>query len=222
MVKLKRKIRKGIYMNFLKKNFHDILKLYINQIGISIFYFAIIFPLNTISGENGLPAVWDLVVSLFSMFFYFTLIYCVVWEIGAKDKIRIDAGRCEPTPAKGFLLGTFAIIPNLIFSVPLVILAIIGCFTAACNNVYAVFLVIARFHEVFYNSIISSFIGVNGLLTPATGDILNSALPTHQLIYSIIIFVLPLFAVLVTHLAYYMGSHERKLFGFITKNFNNK
>ena len=55
-----------------------------------------------------------------------------------------------------------------------------------------------------------------------TGDILNSAEPVHQLVYSLILFILPMFAVLVTHLAYYMGSHERKLFGFITKNLNNK
>ena len=209
-------------MNFLKKNFHDVLKLYINQIGISIFYFAIIFPLNTISGENGLPGVWDLVVSLFSMFFYFALIYCVVWEIGAKDKIRIDAGRCEYTPTKGFLLGLFAIIPNFIFSVPLVIFAIIGCFTAACNNVYAIFVMLSRLHEVFYNSIICSFVGVNGLLTPFTGDILNSANPIHQLIYSLVLFILPMLAVLVTHFAYYMGSRERKLFGTVTKIFTNK
>lgn len=216
------KIRKGIYMNFLKKNFHDVLKLYINQIGISIFYFAIIFPLNTISGENGLPGVWDLVVSLFSMFFYFALIYCVVWEIGAKDKIRIDAGRCESTPAKGFLLGLFAIIPNFIFSVPLVIFAIVGCFTTACNNAYGIFTKLTRHHEVFYNSIISSFVGVNGLLTPVTGDMLNSAVPVHQLVCSLILFVLPLFAILVTHFAYYMGSHERKLFASVSKIFDKK
>ena len=216
------KIRKGIYMDFLKKNFHDVLKLYINQIGISIFYFAIIFPLNTISGEDGLPAVWDLVVSLFSMLFYFTLIYCVVWEIGAKDKIRVDSGRYEPTPKKGFLLGVFATIPNLIFSVPLVLFAIIGCFTTACKNAYGIFVMLARLHEVFYNSIISSFVGVNGLLTPFTGDMLNSSEPVHQLVYSLILFILPLFAILVTHFAYYMGSHERKLFASVSKIFDKK
>ncbi len=197
-------------MRFLKQNFHDVLKLYINQVGISIFYFAIIFPLNTISGEDGLSKGWDLVVSLFTIGFFYVLIYYAVWEIGAKDKIRIDSGRYEPTPAKGALLGLFANVPNLIFGIPLFVFSLIRCFADCCNNAFGIFNILTRFHEVFYTGALRFFFD------------LESGNTATQFFLSVFLILLPLLSVGVTHLAYYLGSHEKRILYFIPQKKNKE
>ncbi len=190
-------------MRFFKQNFSDILKVYINQIGISIFYFAIIFPLNEISGEDGLSKGWDLLVSAFTVCFFFVLVYYAIWEIGAKDKIRIDSGRYEPTPAKGALIGLCANIPNLLFSLPLFVFSLVRCFADVLKNAFGIFNVLTRFHEVFYAGALRFFFDLE------SGDTLT------QLWLSVFYLLLPLLSVGVTHLAYYLGSHEKRIFAFI-------
>ncbi len=197
-------------MSFLKQNFSTALKLYINQIGISIFYFAIIFPLNEISGEGGLSKTWDLLVSGFTICFFLVLLYYNVWEIGAKDKIRTDSGKYSPTPAKGALIGIIANIPNLLFSLPLFVLSLVRCFADVLNNVFGIFNILTRFHEVFYAGAIRFFIDLE------SGDTVT------QLWLSVLYLILPLLSVAVTHLAYYMGSHEKRILYFIPQKTNNK
>ena len=80
-------------MTFFKNNFQNILKLYINQIGIMIFSLALMFPLESIGGDEGAKPIWSILASILSVLFYYVLLYYAVWEIGAKDKIRIDSGR---------------------------------------------------------------------------------------------------------------------------------
>ena len=101
-------------MRFFKENSENIIKLFINQIGIAIFSMFMILAAYAISDKGGNDAVISIFISIFSIIFYFVLIYNVAWEIGAKDKIRIDAGRMEKKESKGILLGIYSNIPNFI------------------------------------------------------------------------------------------------------------
>lgn len=83
------------------------VKLFLNQIAITVF--ALMLSMATFSNRKTL-----LFVSIFSILFFLYLNYSTCWEIGAKDKLRIDAGRMPAKPTKGLLISLGANIPNLI------------------------------------------------------------------------------------------------------------
>ena len=94
-------------MKIFKENSYDIVRLYVNQLGIMIFTMLLVFA----GGQN---TTLGIIISLFSTVFYLVLIYYVVWEIGAKDKIRIEGGKAEPCKYKGLVMGLWANVPNLV------------------------------------------------------------------------------------------------------------
>ena len=73
---------------FWKTNSDTVIKMLVHQFGLTVFGFL----LNSAASVSGNDA---LVIGLgvFSAVFYLFLLYVVAWEVGAKDKIRIDAGR---------------------------------------------------------------------------------------------------------------------------------
>ena len=198
-------------MNFLKNNFGTILKLYINQIGIVIFSLALMFPLESIGGEDGAKPIWSILASIFSVVFYYVLLYYAVWEIGAKDKIRVDSGRYQPTPARGVLLGLFANIPNLILSLPLLVFTIVNVASGACGGALAVFNLLTRLHCSMY---LGTILGVTGFNNDPTSPV--------QIIVAVLFVILPLLSAGVTHLAYALGAREIKLFGFLSAKKANR
>ena len=100
-------------MKIFKENSYDIVRLYINQLGIMIFSMLLYTAVGSFENES-LSTSLSVFVSIFSTCFYLALIYYMMWEIGAKDKIRIDGGRMVPCKLKGLLMGTFANLPNFV------------------------------------------------------------------------------------------------------------
>ena len=82
-------------MKIFKENSYDIVRLYINQLGIMIFSMLLYTAVGSFENES-LSTSLSVFVSIFSTCFYLALIYYMMWEIGAKDKIRIDGGRMVP------------------------------------------------------------------------------------------------------------------------------
>ena len=197
-------------MKFLKANFHDVLKLYVNQIGIVIFYAALLFPLETLGGEEGIAPIWSVLASVLSMLFYYVLIYYVVWEIGAKDKIRVDSGRYEKTPTKGLLLGLFANTVNLVLGVLHLIFTVLAFCIGVCVNVFGVFTVLTRWHSAFY---LGTALGIVGF---------DNTTSVAQITFAVLYILLPLVSVGVTSFAYYMGSHEKRILYFIPQKTNKE
>ena len=93
--------------SFLKENGYSMVKLFLNQIAITVF--ALMLSMATFSNRKTL--LW---ISIFSILFFLYLNYVSLWEVGAKDKLRIDAGRISATPVKGLLISLGANIPNFI------------------------------------------------------------------------------------------------------------
>ena len=83
-------------MKIFKENSYDVVKLYVNQLGIMIFSMLLYTAVGAFENEK-LSLALSIFVSVFSICFYLVLIYYAIWEIGAKDKIRIDGGRMEPS-----------------------------------------------------------------------------------------------------------------------------
>ena len=197
-------------MKIFKENSYDIIRLYVNQLGIMIFSMLLYTSVGSIENEK-ISSTLGLIVSIFSICFYLVLIYYVMWEIGAKDKIRIDGGRMEPCGHKGFVMGLFANVPNLILGVLTVVFAAIVLVNegAIIKSAFFTSNLIMRFHAAMYLEIITS-------LVPSSAT--NGSIDYVEfLIESILFTVLPLISVAVTHLAYYLGSHEKKIFSFLSK-----
>jgi len=103
-------------MKFFKENSYDIVRLLINQIGITIFslvlYTALQFDL-----DPATTLTIKICLSVFATLFYLTLLYTAAWEFGAKDKLRIDSGKYKKQPAKGALMSFCANLPNFILAI---------------------------------------------------------------------------------------------------------
>lgn len=196
-------------MKIFKENSYDIVRLYVNQLGIMIFSMLLYTAVGSFENQ-ALSSALSIFVSVFSICFYLVLIYYVMWELGAKDKIRIDGGRAEPCKSKGLVMGAFANIPNFAIGIITVIFLSISIATGneVINSVFFVFNLIMRFHASMYMGLITAIIP-NGLSTGAIDYI-------ELLIETILFTIIPVISILVTHLAYYLGSKEKKLFSFLT------
>ena len=91
-------------MDFWKKHSYQIVRLFVIQIGIAIFGLVLSFAVATAFRDRSdrLPL---LMVSIFSVLFYLFLLYSVSWEIGGKDRLRLDAIHAEFKNGTGFLLA---------------------------------------------------------------------------------------------------------------------
>lgn len=97
--------------DFFHRYSYSIVKMFVNQFAISIF--GTMLAMATSAAQND---VLTLVVSIFAIVFYLFLIYTMVWEIGAKDKISVDVGKKQYRPMTGLYMALFANIPNFIFA----------------------------------------------------------------------------------------------------------
>lgn len=196
-------------MKIFKENSYDIVRLYVNQLGIMIFSMLLYTAVGSFENES-LSSSLSVFVSVFSTCFYLVLVYYAMWEIGAKDKIRIDGGRMTPCKNKGLVMGLFANVPNLVLGLLSVIL-MSAFLLGGGDGVYAGFLVfntIMRFHA-------SMLLGVITALVPS--GLSEGAIDYVEFLIEAILFtVLPLISVAVTHLAYTLGSREKKIFSFLS------
>lgn len=104
---------------FFKDNSYNIFKMFINQIGMTIFGIAI-----SLATPND---TFFLLSSIFAAGFYMVLLYTMTWDIGYEEKIKIDAGRLEYNRFKGLYMSLFANIPNFIIA----ILTLVGFYGAS-------------------------------------------------------------------------------------------
>lgn len=198
-------------MRFFKNNAESIIRLFVNQIGITIFALFLYTAAGAMQKEGeSTPVLFQVLISVFSILFYFVLIYTVVWEIGAKDKIRIDAGRAEKQPFRGMLLGVYANIPNFVIT-GIAFIAIL-LYTFGCGDIFYTIYTIPNIISRFFASM---YLGVILGLT-------NALEATKDLMIGIYYFIFPAISFLVTHFAYVMGLHEKRIFPTVKNKKGNK
>ncbi len=98
-------------MNFFKKNSYNIVKLFINQLAISIFGNVLAIS----CGMAGYDTL-KLITSIFAVLFYVFLNYSALWEIGYKQIASIEAGRTPRRPLTGLYMALWASVPNFLLA----------------------------------------------------------------------------------------------------------
>lgn len=146
---------------FIKDNSYIIVKMMLNQFGMAVF--GLMLALATSSNETLL-----LLTGIFSVFFYLFLLYTVMWEEGAKYKIRVDGGRAVYRPLNGLYMSICANVPNIVLAVLILIGHIFGNTEGAfgmewAGNLKVVSALIARLWEAMYLGLIQLYSPYNPL-----------------------------------------------------------
>ena len=201
-------------MNFFKENSYDIVKLYLTQIAISVFALIMYTSAGFIKANTSLSATFQIIISVFSILFYFVLLYTAAWDWGANDKIRADGGRCTLDKTRGLKMVAISNIPNYIF----VLVPVIGFgLSAAGINTFlaklgTIFFAILQFTASMFQGLIVNVFDF--LRDGAEGAANESFFFAQACGYAVMIIV----TIAVTHLAYTLGSKDKKLFRFIKTN----
>lgn len=188
-------------MKFFKENSYDIVKLFINQMGITIFSLVLYTAVGFIENDS-LNLKLKVVLSVFATLFYFALLYTACWDFGAKDKIRIDGGKYSASIFKGMLMSLVSSIPTLVIAAACFIsmLAHVTSGSEAAYSVFAILNLLLRFGS-------SMFLGVlQGVFSWLSYDA-----DLKFLWESFGYFVMPIFTALVCHVGYLLGRREFKI-----------
>lgn len=102
------------FIDFIKDNSYNMVKMFIYQFGMTVF--GLTLSLATASNDTLL-----LIAGCFSVLFYMYLLYTMTWEIGAKDRVRVDSGRATAMPLKGLYISIGANTLNIILGLLIVI-----------------------------------------------------------------------------------------------------
>ncbi len=188
---------------FLKENGNDVVKLYINQIGVAIFSMFLYTAAGAISESDKASLTIKIIISAFAMLFYYVLIYNVAWEIGAKDKIRIDSNRLERTPAKGIKLGLWANSLNFIVVGTALLLYIVYVLSGA-----EVFMSIFAVLNLIFRLFVSMYLGVIQGICAAFADNEN----LNWIMQTSLYLVFPVISAIITHISYILGLKDKRFF----------
>ena len=191
-------------MRFFKENSGLIVKLFINQIGIAIFAFMLYtaagsFEINDASAS----LLIKVILSAFSMLFYFTLIYNIMWEIGGKDKIRIDSGRAERKASKGLMIGLFANAVNIIVVGVALLLLILNMITGL-DVLMSIFAVLNAIFRIFVSMYLGVIMGLSAFAQETT--------EMYYLIQTAGFLLFSFISAFVIHFSYLMGLNDKRIF----------
>jgi len=180
-------------LNFFRDHSRLITKLISNQFGAAFFALALGLA---VSSTN---AVLFLITSLFSICFLLFLNHTVLWEDGAKSRIRVDAGREKYNPLTGLWIGVCAGIPNIVLG----ILTALTCFLGTADgpfgwewagNINFVVNIIARIWQGMY-------LGTVQYIAPGSHYIL---------------LLVPIPTILGCWFSYWLGLKNCRMFGIFT------
>lgn len=171
--------------NFIKQHSYDAVKMFLNQFAIGLFGFSLALACG--KAEN---RTLRLITSIFAILFYLFLIYTMLWEMGAKDKISVEHGHKRRIPLTGLYIALMASVVNYLLAIGITIGSSIG---GVC---------------VFLSGLLQGM--YLGVLSLRIHDVL---LNTYVIVY----YLIPLPAILTATVAYWFGLHDVRLVGFSKK-----
>ena len=193
-------------MRFLKEHFDNIVRLFVFQIGIAIFSFFLTTAAGAISKDNTSSLTVKVCISVFSILFYLTLVHTMMWEEGAKDKIRVDAGRAEKRAFKGLGMAFYANVINFVITgIAVVVMAIY------MMGGPAGFKTAFGFLNLVFRMLLCMYLGVVQAIFYAFSA--NEDL--YFFLQTIGYFVIPVITIISAHISYTLGHKEKRLFGFL-------
>ncbi len=183
-------------MTWFKTNSYSITKMILNQFGIAIMSLMLV----TITQAR---TELLLLACAYAAVFYAVLLYMMTWELGAKDRIRADAGIIRFDPLHGVKLSLVANIPNFLIALLMLVGYLFGVLLMAegwAQSMYMISHAIGVIWESMYTGLITACID---------SEVVNGLSPLYLLAYSLT----PLPAIAASAFGYLMGSHDRRLFG---------
>ncbi|MBQ8743228.1 MAG: hypothetical protein IJZ03_07650 [Clostridia bacterium] len=155
-------------MDLYRKQGYQIVRLCLYQFGMTLF--GLVVAMATRS-----PKALFIACGIFSALFYLYLIYSLVYELGQKDGLRIEAGRRTYKPLTGFWLALAANSLNILLG----ILSFIGKTVFDANgaawaeNLYGIANAAAKFIQGMYVALLTLIMDASyaNLLTPIPGII---------------------------------------------------
>jgi hypothetical protein len=200
-------------MNFLKNNSYDIVRFFINQMGIMIFSLVLYISCGFVE-DVSVKASLRLAVSIGSTLFYFALLYYAAWECGAKDKVRIDSGRLKRIPFKGALMSLVANSLNIIIAISALICITVYINSPELHSAPSSLGNAAGILSSVYHFISAMFIGIaNAFSSLAEGLVAD-------LIGCITFIAMYLVTVAVTGFGYFMGVRDYRISSLFSFNQN--
>lgn len=154
-------------MKFCKNNAQDIVRMLVYQFGMTIFSLVLYFAVGMVqdADPNDTSCIWEVLISVFATAFYFILVFLSAWETGARDRIKVDAGRESKVPFKGALIAGVANIPNFIVSIMGIIAYSFVLAEVGGNAVAAVSLLLLKYGASMYLGIGIGLVTLFGLGT---------------------------------------------------------
>ena len=183
---------------FIRKNSDLIVKMIVHQIGLTVFGF-LLNSCASVSGNESLGVIF----SIFSAAFYLFLIYILLWELGTKDKIKIEAGRLDKDVFKGAKIALVAAIPNL----ALTLLSTVG-YLAIDRSI----MVDGNFTSPTWAADLYSIAQIIGIFLNSMYTGIGEYFGITVMPYFLFLITLP--TILVTGLGYFLGTKEK--FGIFT------
>lgn len=176
---------------FIKEYSYDAAKMLVTQCAISIFGLVLVLAC-------GLAKNYTLrtVCSAGAVLFYLFLIYTMVWEMGAKDKISIDYGHRSAMPHKGLCISLMANTINFLLAIGILLgllLSNVSFFSTLGG--------ISKSIDIFIQGMYSGLLAVQ----------VAPEVPLNSLAF--VYFVTPLPAMLVSWLGYWLGTKNIRLIG---------
>ncbi len=188
-------------MRFFREHSRLISRLFINQIGMTIFGAVLTMAVMRATDSN--PTL-TMLVSLFSILFYLCLIYNVMWEEGARNIVRIEAGRMEKIRGFSFKAALLASVPNLVLGGLLLVFYLFGYYPFGlelAKSFYGILHILLGLFEAMYVGLFSAVLGLFGDLT------------IRYFVAALLYLFSSLPMILVSMLAYRLGSRNIYLFG---------
>lgn len=187
-------------MGFFRENSRLISRLFVNQIGMTIF--GLILTMAVIRSSESNPTL-TMLVSIFSVVFYLCLIYNVMWEEGARNIIRINAGHRETIRAFSVKAALLASLPNLVLAALLSICYLLGypLGVELFRSFYGILHIILGAFEAMY-------VGLFSVILEQFSD-----LSVRYLMACVLYILSSLPMILTSALAYRLGKRNVYLFG---------
>lgn len=144
-------------MTYVRQNLNIIGKMTLNQFGATFMGLMVSLGLTTVDNR-----IIILLASTLCALFFFYLQYSVMWELGARDIIRVDGGRAPYQPLNGLKMALVANIPNIILAILIIIGHIFGSADGAygyewAGSMYVVAKGIAVAWEAMYNGFVQLY-----------------------------------------------------------------
>ena len=145
-------------MRYFREHSKLISRLFINQVGMTIF--GVILTMAVMRSTDNNVAL-TVAVSIFSIIFYLCLIYNVMWDEGARNIIRVKAGRMERIPCFSLKAALLASVPNLALAALLLISYLLAfpLNLVFARSIYAALHIILAFFEAMYLGLFSAILG---------------------------------------------------------------